>query len=174
VVAETRNHNSQSTIELPMQRMEDFHTVGAGYDADRDWQFMPRSAQGKTLGNPVVTHRQYLLDARFGLLLAGEPPVLSPVADAVRNPVWGVWFGRKCCIPAAPIYRAGPCDEAAAWRALINDTPRDQLTQVTEVDRFEDGSDTLNDQPLSFGAANSSGPEARRFAPRRIRVIRGL
>lgn len=149
-----------SSEEVPMRRLEDFHTV-----------LNTRRASGAANNDPVVTHRQYLLDARFGVLLTGEPEVLTRAAEALRDPVWGVWFGRKCCIPAAPLYRAGPCDEAAAWHALIGDAPREQFSRVEEVTRFEDGTDSLQDQPLSFGTADSSGPEGRRFTPRRVKVI---
>jgi CRISPR system Cascade subunit CasD len=85
--------------------------------------------------------------------------------------VWGVWFGRKCCLPAAPLYRAGPCDEATAWHALVGDAPHEQFSRVEEVNRFEDGTDSIQDQPLSFGTADSSGPEGRKFVPRRVKVI---
>jgi CRISPR system Cascade subunit CasD len=82
---------------------------------------MPRSADGKTLNNPVVTHRQFLLDARFGVLLSGDDvEVLTRAAEAVRNPVWGVWFGRKCCVPARPLFAGGPLDtEAEAWCSVL-------------------------------------------------------
>jgi CRISPR system Cascade subunit CasD len=143
-----------------LRRLEDFHTVVS-----------TRRASGKANPDPVVTHRQYLLDARFGILLAGETAVLNRLAEAIRNPVWGVWFGRKCCVPAAPVYRAGPCDEETAWKALIGGEPREQFTRVEEVIRFEDGTDSINDQPVSFGAGASSGPEGRNFVPRRIRVV---
>jgi CRISPR system Cascade subunit CasD len=149
------------STEVPLRRLEDFHTV-----------LCTRRASGSPNPDPVVTHRQYLLDSRFGVLLAGDDAgVIARAANAVRNPVWGVWFGRKCCLPAAPLYRAGPCDEAAAWRALIGDKPREQFTRVEEVAHFEEGTDSLNDQPLGFGTAASSGPEGRSFAPRRIRVV---
>jgi CRISPR system Cascade subunit CasD len=163
-------YSEASSEEVPLRRLEDFHTAGAGYDPDTDWQSMPRSADGKTLKNAVVTHRQYLLDARFGVLLIGEAEVLRRAADALRDPVWGVWFGRKCCIPAAPLYRAGPCDEATAWHALIGDAPREQFSRVEEVTRFEDGTDSIADQPLSFGTEDSSGPEGRRFTSRRVKA----
>jgi len=142
------------------RRLEDFHTV-----------LNTRRASGSPNPDPVVTRRQYLLDASFGVLLAGPTEILARLADVLRDPVWGVWFGRKCCIPASPIFRAGPCDEAIAWRALIGDTPRDQFTRVEEVQRFDDGQDTINDQPVSFGTAESSGPEGRRFVPRRVRLV---
>ena len=153
-------YSEASSEEVPLRRLEDFHTV-----------LNTRRASGAANNDPVVTHRQYLLDARFGVLLTGEAEVLRRAADALRDPVWGVWFGRKCCLPAAPLYRAGPCDEAAAWHALIGDAPRKQFARVEEVTRFEEGTDSIQDQPLSFGTADSSGPEGRRFTPRRVNVI---
>jgi CRISPR system Cascade subunit CasD len=151
---------STRSEELPLRRLEDFHTV-----------LDTRRASGAPNRDPVVTHRQYLLDALFGVLLTGETEVLKRAAEALRDPVWGVWFGRKCCLPAAPLYRAGPCDEATAWHALIGDAPREQFSRVEEVTRFEDGTDSIHDQPLSFGMADSSGPEGRRFTPRRVKAI---
>src|ERR1035441_6176052 len=118
--------------DLPLRRMEDFHTV-----------LDTRRASGAPNRDPVVTHRQYLLDACYGVLLAGGPEVLKRAADALRDPVWGVWFGRKCCLPAAPLYRAAPCKEAPAWHALIGDAPREQFSPVEEVTSFVDGTDSI-------------------------------
>src|SRR5437867_8366107 len=101
-----------------------------------------------------------------GLLCAA----LGAAKGSATEREW-LWFGRKCCIPAAPIYRAGPSDETTAWQALIGDAPRQQFTRVEEVERFGDGQDTINDQPVSFGTAESTGPEGRRFAPRRVRLV---
>src|ERR1035437_1858233 len=152
--------NRTQPEELPLRRLEDFHTV-----------LDTRRASGAPNRDPVVTHRQYLLDALFGVLLTGETEVLKRAADALRDPIWGVWFGRKCCLPAAPLYRAGPCDEGAAWHGLIGDAPRGQSSLVEEGRRFADRRDSRQDQPLSFGTADSSGPEGRRFTPRRIRLV---
>src|ERR1035437_8682659 len=52
--------------ELPLRRLEDFHTV-----------LDTRRASGAPNRDPVVTHRQYLLDALFGILLGGELEVLN-------------------------------------------------------------------------------------------------
>ena len=38
------------------------------------------------------------------------------------------------------------------------------FTTVTEVERFADGTDSISDQPISFGDGTSSGPDERRFA----------
>lgn len=154
--------------ELPVRYLEDFHTV-----------LGTRRASGSPNPDPVVTRRQYLADSRFGILLAGDDTeALERAAGAIRDPVWGVWFGRKCCIPARPIFAGGPFEaEDQAWKALLRsagvaeDLPPGTFTRVEEAPDFTSGTDTLNDQPQSFGTADSSGPEGRRFVPRRIRVI---
>lgn len=144
---------------LPILRLEDYHTV-----------LDTRRASGAMNTDAVVTRRQYLLDARFGVILEGDPELLKRVAAAMEDPTWGVWLGRKSCIPAAPIYRGVFATETEAQRALIGDTPLDSFTTVTEAKAFDEGTDSLSDQPVSFGDGKSSGSDSRRFVIRRIRL----
>jgi CRISPR system Cascade subunit CasD len=151
---------------LLVQRLEDFHTV-----------LNTRLAKGAMNKNPVITHRQYLLEARFGLRLSGDAELLGQVAAALRNPRWGIWLGRKSCLPAAPVHLGGPFTTGAdCWQALLRaagspaDAKEDSFPTVEEVAEFADGTDTFNDQPLRFGTADSSGVEGRQFAPRRVRI----
>ncbi len=151
---------------LLVQRLEDFHTV-----------LNTRRANGAMNNDPVITRRQYLLEARFGLRLTGDSELLGQVAAALRNPCWGVWFGRKSCLPAAPVHLGGPfATDVESWQALLRaagmpaEAAEDGFLKVEEVADFTNGTDTFNDQPLSFGTANSSGVEGRQFAPRRVRV----
>lgn len=153
---------SGQTEELAVRRLEDFHTV-----------LGTRHASGSTNSDPVVTRRQYLLDARFGVILKGDHALLEQVAAALQNPRWGVWFGRKSCIPAAPIYQGMFATQTDAQRALIGDTPLEAFTVVAEVERFDEGTDSLADRPVSFGDGTSSGPDKRQFAIRRLKVQPG-
>lgn len=143
-------------------RLEDFHTVQG-----------TRRASGKANPDPVVTRRQYLTDARFGVILQGDRSLLETVAAALRDPVWGVWFGRKSCIPAEPVFRGLLATESEARRALIGDAPFESFTTVEEAEGFADGTDSINDQPVSFGDIRSSGADKRLFAVRRIKVQPG-
>jgi CRISPR system Cascade subunit CasD len=164
-----------TSIALPrndVRRMEDFHTTGGGYDKKAQPQFIPRKASGGPCDNPTVSHRQYLLDARFGVILAGDRFVLERVAAALRDPLWGVWFGRKSCLPAEPIHRDIFNTRAEAERALIGDAPIDQFTRLEEVANFDAGTDSYNDQPVSFGTSNSSA-EGRAYGLRRVNLIVG-
>jgi len=139
-------------------RLEDFHTVQN-----------TRRASGKPNNDPVVTRRQYLADAKFGVILAGDRMLLERVAEKLRDPVWGVWFGRKSCIPAAPVVRGVFSDREEAQRELIGEMPLEQFTRVEEVADFAAGTDSYNDQPLSFGRADSSS-EGRDYTVRRVNV----
>jgi CRISPR system Cascade subunit CasD len=143
----------------PVLRLEDYHTV---LDTRRASSALNRDA--------VVTHRQYLLDARFGVILAGDRSVLERTAAALQNPVWGVWLGRKSCIPAEPVYRGLFDTELQAQRELVCNRSIESFTTVTEVKDFAEGTDSISDQPVSFGDASSSGPDKRLFAVRRIAV----
>jgi len=159
---EQANRWTDEKSELAVRRLEDFHTV-----------LNTRRASGKMNDDPVVTRRQYLLDARFGVILTGNRLLLQRVATALVDPVWGIWFGRKSCIPAEPICRGLFASAAEAEKALIGDAPLESFTTVTEAENFAEGTGSLNDQPVSFGDGASSGPDKRQFAVRRIRVQPG-
>ena len=133
--------------QLPIHRLEDYHTVTG-----------IRRASGKVDPHATVqTYRHYLLDARFGVLLEGSKEVLAELATALANPVWGVWFGRKCCLPATPLIAAGPSPLDQAWNLLLRrsgytgDEPREQFDHVLEVAPDTPGAEAINDTPLGYG-----------------------
>ncbi len=138
-------------VPLDVRRLEDYHTVRG-----------TRRASGAINKDAVISHRQYLLDARFGVLLTGSRTTLEAAAVALQNPRWGVWFGRKNCIPAAPVLRGAVVAFLADAMAMLDLTGRvpEEFERVEEVDTFADGTDTLMDGPVDFGA--------REFKPRRI------
>lgn len=47
--------------------------------------------------------RQYLQDATFVVALEGEDELLKQCEKALRNPVWHIYLGRKCCVPSRPL-----------------------------------------------------------------------
>ena len=156
----------------PVHRLEDFHTVGGGYDKKTQPQSIPRKASCGPCDYPSVTRRQYLADAIFGVILTGDRALLERVATALCDPVWGVWLGRKSCIPAAPVVRGVFSDLEKAQRELIGEVPLEQFTRVEEVTGFAAGTDSYNDQPVSFGQTDSSS-EGRAFSVRRVNLIPG-
>jgi len=142
-----------------IQRLTDFHTVGGGYDLKRERQCIPRKANQGAPGT-VLTHREYLLDARFGVLISAERQLLQRLHDALLDPVWGLWLGRKSCIPSDRICQGLHATVASARRHLADHLGVSPVRRVCEVERFEDGTDTINDVPLDFAT--------REFSARRI------
>jgi CRISPR system Cascade subunit CasD len=135
---------------LPILRMEDFHTA-----------LGTRRASGALSKDAVISRRQYLMDARFGVILAGPQATLEAVAAALRDPRWGIWFGRKSCIPATPVVQNLYETEAAALATLVPEgRPLAAFDSVTDATSFAEGTDTLMDVPVNF--------RDRAFAPRRI------
>jgi CRISPR system Cascade subunit CasD len=155
--------------QLPILRMEDYHTV-----------LDTRRASGVMNKDAVVTRRQYLLEARFGVILAGNCSVLERAVSALQDPIWGVWLGRKNCIPSTPVFVELCESQEAAWKAVLRvcklneDTLMEVFTSVTEVKDFAEGTDSISDLPVSFGDGTSSGSDVRRFAVRRIAVRPGI
>jgi CRISPR system Cascade subunit CasD len=144
-----RNH------ALEVRRLRDYHTV-------QD----TRKADG-SLKDCHITQRLYLTDAGFGVVLTGDRDFLLELAGALGDPKWGLWLGRKTCIPTAPVLVGVFSSQAEALKPLLGDRPLEEFTRQEEVESFADGRDSLPDQPLSFLSSK------REFAPRRIRTIPG-
>jgi CRISPR system Cascade subunit CasD len=153
-------------------RLADFHSVGGGYDAKAsafDKMSIPRKASGGASANAVITHRSYLTEARFIAAFHGQAEVIARVARHLENPVWGVWFGRKNCLPAMPLSPSVGQDAHTATAALIaklrdweKATARHSIPpelDPTQLERWEEpgGNETapgdfyLHDQPITFG-----------------------
>lgn len=103
-------------------RMTDYHTVGARYDKDDPWQkqMIPVTADGKPRGTADITHRDYLVDSVLGAIISGDDALVAEMAAALANPVWGVWLGRKSCIPTEPVF-AGVFESAETARIALAD-----------------------------------------------------
>ena len=142
--------------ELPVRRLQDYHTVQN-----------TKTADGKNK-DCHITHRQYLTDASFGVLLEGDAVFLGEIATALADPKWGIWLGRKTCIPSAPVLAGLEDNRDGALRLLIGEKPLESFTRQEEVENFAEGRDSLPDQPVSF-ATDRRIPHS----PRRVQTIQG-
>lgn len=142
--------------DLPVRRLQDYHTVQK-----------TRRASGAINNDCVLTNRQYLTDAAFGILLDGDTALLERIAVALADPKWGLWLGRKTCIPTAPVLAGLKKERDEALRLLIGEKPLELFTRQEDVDNFEDGRDSLSDAPVSFAT------ERRLFSPRRVQTHQG-
>jgi len=143
--------------ELPVRRLQDYQTV----------QNTMR-ASGSINRDCVLTHRQYLTDAAFGVLLEGDSVLLGEIATALADPKWGMWLGRKTCIPSAPVLAGLKANRDEALQLLIGDKPIESFTRQEEAETFTEGRDSLPDNPVSFATEN------RMFSPRRVITRHGV
>jgi CRISPR system Cascade subunit CasD len=112
-------------IDAPGRLITDYHTVGGGYEipqllqADRKPKGRPGSAHTE------LSYRDYLCDASFLVALqirqAGDEALISQISEALQNPVWPVFLGRKSCAPTAPVF-AGAGDFEDLQTALTQHT----------------------------------------------------
>ncbi len=161
------------------QRLSDFHTVGVGYDKTGEKGFISRKIEKKN-PNTVLTRREYLIDCKFSVLLSGNQELVEQCASALVNPRWGVWLGRKSCIPAARICEGtfDTVDLAKKRLEEITATPNRQRIikgvalfdeETGSINRqrvikdaalFDEGTDSIQDIPLNYAK--------RQFKLRRI------
>jgi CRISPR system Cascade subunit CasD len=155
-----------------VERLSDFHTVGGGYDSKAsafDKMSIPRKASGGASANAVITHRTYLNEARFIAAFEGDADIINAAIRHLENPVWGVWFGRKTCLPAMPLSPVSGEDSHSAASAIIRKihaweetTKRSSFPSEldpTDLERWEEpagdasqpGDFHLHDQPVAFG-----------------------
>lgn len=143
----------------PGGRLQDFHTIGGGYDASVPWQKLstPRKAGGGPFGT-VITRRTYLTGSAFIAIFEGDPAVLAVAAAALENPVWGVWLGRKACLPARPLAptlapTAQQAFDALRGRLQLPPASLDAFDRQIEADSGDSSPGVFHqpDQPLAFG-----------------------
>jgi CRISPR system Cascade subunit CasD len=91
-------------IDQPGTLLEDYHTVGGGYDMPQLLQ-----ADGDLKGklhqaHTELTYRSHLCDASFLVAIQSDPATIDRLAQAVQNPHWVIFLGRKACIPSRPLF----------------------------------------------------------------------
>jgi CRISPR system Cascade subunit CasD len=153
---------SRRNEDLLIQRLQDYHTVTG-----------IRRASGKVDADATVqTYRHYLLDARFGVLIEGPLTMLDEIAAALHNPKWGLWLGRKCCLPASPFLVAVKSAPAQAWAELllrvgyVGNESIEHFDRVVETFPNDAHAELIEDSPIAFG-----NPIGERHGPRWIRRI---
>ncbi|KMS73043.1 CRISPR-associated protein Cas5 [Streptomyces regensis] len=128
----------------------------------RDYQTAQHQITGKSM---PVSERYYLADAVFVAAVEGDDTLIDSVDQALHQPVYAPYLGRRSCPPGRPLRLALHRDiglaqalEAEPWQASAwfrRQRRRDQtvaLSVLREALPGEAGTDTLRDQPLSYAA----------------------
>ena len=150
--------------------LRDFHMVGSGYDDQNPWEtlLIPKKSDGKAAvgGGSKITYRDYLQDAAFATILEVLPEKTALFADALTNPCWDIYFGRKCCAPTDFIYRGSFSTESSAIDHAIDIAREKKLAEDFRVLDGEHEGETiiLNDVPVQFG-------DNKIYRERRVTVV---
>ena len=136
----------------------DYHTV----------QGMPviNTADGgkRKKGSGIVTSRAYLEDASFFVVITGDTETLEKCAEALNNPVWPPYLGRKSCVPVLPILLQ-ITDSFISVEDAIRNYPLTSRHDDIVSAQLDDTSGiyTRTDEPVSF--------KERRFIKRNVNYL---
>ncbi|PJF22969.1 MAG: type I-E CRISPR-associated protein Cas5/CasD [Phototrophicales bacterium] len=143
--------------DKPGSIRRDFHTAG------RDGYY--RVSGGVETKNLITSERYYLSDAKFLVGLEGDPSMLETIHNALKNPKWFLFLGRKAFVPSERVWLPDGL-QSASLDVLLEEYPRlenairDKLWAVIDA---PDGELIRNDHPISF--------KPRRFIPRKVTRI---
>jgi CRISPR system Cascade subunit CasD len=139
----------------------DYHTAGGSHRRGHTYGVV--RADGGA-GGTVVSRRYYLADADFLVALEGDETLLAELHQALSQPVWQLFLGRKSFVPGVPVHvHDGLRRDTVLLETLVNyPWPRPDLP-VPPPDRWPpglrlvsqtdqaDGAEVRRDQPV--GAA---------------------
>ena len=140
----------------------------------RDYQTAHHFATGASM---PLSERFYLQDAVFVAAVEGERGLIDRLHQALHQPTFLPYLGRRSCPPSRPINLGVHRDttlppvlererwRAAAWHQRRRAESEVELEIVLEA-AADDSTDSLRDQPLSFD------PLYRRYALRHIHTVR--
>jgi len=155
---------------LPRQPLlRDFQMVGSGYNDQDPWQalLIPKTNEGKKAvgGGTKMTYRYYLQDMAYAVALQAPSDQAAAVSEALANPVWDLYLGRKSCVPTEFIFQGifdTPENALEAGDALAVVKNRAFAMQVRQGE-YAGEALILNDVPLQFG-------EHKKYRDRRVTV----
>ena len=142
-------------IDQPGKLTRDFQT------AQRDGKPMP------------LSYRYYLADAAFIAAVSAEEALLTGIDDALRNPHFPLYLGRRSCPPAGPVslglragdlvtaVRAEPW-HASRWYRRLQSPDGVDLEFLRDALSANEPGDIVRDEPRSFD------PERREYEWRTV------
>lgn len=135
----------------------DFQMVGSGYDSNDPWQRMliPKKSDGSPAvgGGTKMTYRYYLQDSFFAVIQEVDEELAPTLANALKDPVFELFLGRKCCIPTDFIYRGIYSTADKASSAALEISKNKSLAESFHVQEgeFEGEVMVIDDVPIQFG-----------------------
>jgi len=150
------SEDSKKRNGLPLT---DFHMVGSGYNEKDEWEklLIPKTIEGKSAvgGGSKLTYRKYLQNAKFAVIVEIPADLTARFSEALHNPVFDIYLGRKNCAPTDFIFRGVFDDEneavLSATGIAVGKKLIENFTVVDGRDENKGAVLNLNDVPLQFG-----------------------
>ena len=118
-------------------RTVDYQTVTA------ENGLMTASGKKRSLGNTIVSEREYLEDACFTVFIEPDPEWRERLIKALNDPRWPVYLGRKNCVPSRPVY-VGYDDRYTSIKDAIRRYPRADRSDTVIAYEIEQDDPTLS------------------------------
>lgn len=144
-----------------MEGLDDLRSLRFGIRIDQPGTLLIdfHTAHLNKKDSPFVTRRHYLADAVFLAGIEGEKDLLNELKEALENPFYPLYLGRRSCPPTGQLVlgirncglRQALEDEP--WQALSWHQDRNKsakLTIVCDAESDEPGAFLRRDLPLSF------------------------
>jgi len=140
--------------------LENLNALKFGIRIDRDGELLRDYHVAKNQKDSYITQRYYLADAVF---LAGlesqDTAFLNKIADALKNPVYPLFLGRRSCPPTMPLFLGiRDTDLLTALRSEPYLSERKRKNNSEQKLRIvidsEIPSETIRDVPVSFSKTN--------------------
>ena len=108
-----------------------------------------------------LSYRYYLADAVFVAVIEGDDELLRGLDNAVRNPYYPLYLGRRSCPPVGPVslgVHEGTLAkalsqtewQASPWHQRKLNATTVSLAVISDAQPGEPGAETIRDEPISF------------------------
>jgi len=167
---------SQTVLSYTRQKREcepmlcDFHMVGSAYNEKNPWEslLIPKTSDGKKSvgGGAKMTYRYYLQDMAFAVIVEVPVKISTDLSEALQNPIWDLYLGRKNCAPTDFIYRGLFSSDSQAYSMAMDIAEQKALKYQFKVMEGDHNGDVmvLNDVPIQFGVH-------KKYRDRRVTIV---
>lgn len=143
--------------------LTELNSLKFGVRADREGEVVTdfHTAHGK---QPYLTYRHYLSDAVFLAGFEGDEELLRKLEQALKNPAFPLFLGRRSCPPSFPIVvgiREYDLETTLANESMLCDIRNRDCLRV-QLDTADEYAGMVQDLPISYN------PDRRLYGYRRV------
>ena len=134
--------------DRPGEYMIDYQTVTGD-------PLLNAEGKPKSTGNTLVSKRAYLRDACFTVILGMDEEWHTRIVNALKNPRWPFYLGRKTCVPSRPVLECENPPYTEVMEALVAYPPAERsvlpMPFETEVESSDLSGLSRSDKLVSMG-----------------------